>query len=171
LVACDGPGGDELIDTKLILAAAIVIGGGFIGLGLYFGLRRESPPAAPPASTSGAPVTSSFPSGATSAGLDAPPPKTDARAAAHLALEKLKPTFTQKCWTPAIQQTSEPGTSTYTMQVSFDESGREVGRGISELRDQPSRSDVAQCLRQLPLSLKIPATGAAFSTELKLSFP
>jgi hypothetical protein len=66
---------------------------------------------------------------------------------------------------------AEPATSKYLVRSTFDASGREIARGVSELRGEPSRADVARCLRELPLDLEPGPLGASVSLELDLAFP
>src|SRR5262245_57956982 len=101
------------------------------------GLRRPERALTP--ASDGSPVGTTHPSMmAPSTALPTPPsPVTQppdqraARAAAQAALDKLKPTLVQKCWTPATERAPEPRTSKYVFMVSFDGAGKEIGRGVS----------------------------------------
>lgn len=148
------------------VAIAIVIAGALVGLGLYLGLRARAPVAAPrpgPAAEA-APV---------------PPPHLPSRddpdrvrADAVAAVERFRQEMLERCWRPALAQAPQPATSTYQLDVSFSGNGVESARGVSELREQPSRGDVARCLRDQPIgTLRIPPPGGLVRYELPLRFP
>ncbi len=128
-------------------------------LGLYFGLQRGQPSAAPP--------------------VPLPPPTVPAaqvQNALRAAFEKeRRERFIPLCWEPAFRAEPAPAISRYTIQFAFNADGVEIGRAISELKNQPSRVDVATCLRQQPIGLKLDLGGQKLSLPaqwtLPLSFP
>lgn len=167
----------------LTIPVSIVLGGALIGGGLYFGLRDGTPASLPPtailASTSPAPGT---PPTAAQANPPITPPATPAapldaedrkrfEAEVNKAIAGLKPEWKKKCWDPAVKATAEPKTSKYTLNLSFSAEGKTVGVGWSELRDVPSRADVAQCLRQELVSVTATPPGAPTGVELPVEFP
>jgi hypothetical protein len=164
---------------RLLLPVAIVVAGVAIGLGLYFGLQRApqqlppvahevgaaAPAPAPPVPPEVAPVAAP-PAAATGDVIQA------AERHATMALDAHKKTvFLAECWEPIVAREPAPGTSRYIFQSTFDAEGREFTRAISEVRDTASRPDVAQCLRQLPMTLRIPAPGMIVQVNLELEFP
>lgn len=172
---------------QLLLPGAVVAGCGLIGLGLYFGLRASAP-AAPVASApvhvtaaahAPAPDTAPLASSASPIGV-APSPSAAsspealqrARDAAKAALlAEKKATFLARCWEPALKREPTPATSKYVFDLAFDPEGREVARGISELRGE-SRPDVGQCLREVPMGLRLtPPPGANLDVSVEISFP
>jgi hypothetical protein len=158
------------MDTKLSVPASILLGCGLIAAALYFGLRHG------PSSTASAPAVVASPAPPAPPALTAaatasePPPSALAAIRAAMLAEKER-VFKPKCWQPAIAKAPEPARSSYSISTSFDATGKEVMRGVSELRDVPSRPDVAQCLRGLPMGLTIPAPGQAVTTEVSIEFP
>lgn len=176
------------MDKVYVLAGAIVVGCGLIGLGLYAGLSARTAPEVAPIATSpvvlasvtSSPIDSASPTAEVvpASGLTAPATtvaaSTDAvtpEAAAKKALEKEKTErLVPKCWAPALATAAEPKTASYTVSLGFDSQGREVVRGVSEIRGK-SRADVVACLRAQPPSLIIPAPGRATTVELPLEFP
>jgi hypothetical protein len=163
-----------------LIAAAIAFAGIAVGAGLYFGLRPEPAPTrlegSPPAASDRAtpPSLPALPSPPVGMGLAPVPSEVQARTDRHaaLALAAQKETvFLPRCWAPAVERSPVPATSRYAIHASFDAGGREVVRGVSELRDVDSRPDVAACLRDLPLDLRIPAPGLPVQVELLLDLP
>jgi len=146
------------------LAAAIVIAGGLIGLGLFFGLRaRDSDPV---------PATHPSASSARSKARESRA-QLEKRVAKQAAaeLEKRRPIFVAECWKPAVAANPTPSRANYTFSLSFDPRGKENGRGISESRDA-LRTDVAACLRKQPLDLKLPTPpGVQVSVEVPFTLP
>ena len=180
-----------MMRRDLLLPASIVLGCALIGAGLYFGLRRDDAPAAPPATPSIATTASiaSEDAAAPAVAPPSPPPpaadgatppvastagevdRTKATAEAQKAVAAWKKQLVPKCWAPMVAKAPEPATSKYSLQIAFDADGKEVGRGVSELRGTPSRADVADCLRSEKLGLSIPAPGAPITVEVELAFP
>ena len=146
---------------------AIVLAGALIGAGLFFGLRSRPEPA--PYGAPGAQAALPLP------GPAAPPaPPLDpalVRRNGDAAAVGLKRRMIERCWQPAVAKVPTPATSRYTMDSLFTAEGVEVSRGISEVREVPSRMDVAGCLRSLPLDLRIPPPGGKVRLEFVLEFP
>ena len=133
------------------IALAIVAGCALIAIALYLGLTRGPPPIPP----------SSLPRSAA--------PDADTLRALTLQaagqLEKQRAPMTGACWSGP----RDP--ARYDVQLAFDATGREIGRSILELRDQPSRSDVAACLRalvQVPIVIAPPGTPVTLTIPLVL---
>jgi hypothetical protein len=187
-----------MVNKSLALPGSIVLGSALVGMGLYFGLRARAPrepavgAASPPVATSlvvprpvdPAPVgTNDAPSAPPSDSLPPSDPfavaarparaaTPDQRASVARVLDVARRgRFTQKCWAPMVARSAEPSTSKYVVRSTFDEAGREAARGISELRGEPSRPDVARCLRELPLDIEVGPLGLPVSVELELAFP
>lgn len=167
---------------------AIVAAGALIGLGLYSGLSNR-PIEAPPASVSGVTSTAAVadvPPAQSSVALVVPsasavtsttsiaglaPAAIEQSAAKGLAREK-KARFVDTCWKPALAKVATPATSVYSVHLSFDPEGKEVARGVSEVRGKDSRQDVARCLREQPLGIKLDTPpGRTAQVDLELTFP
>ena len=107
-------------------------------------------------------------------GLSPPPVSADVRKAAEQAvakaLEAKRAELVKTCWDPSFKKSAEPPRAKYIFNVSFDPSGKEIARGISEVRGM-ERSDTAQCLRSQPMGLQIPAPGAYVGVEVELILP
>jgi len=88
------------------------------------------------------------------------------------AFERARPLMLERCWNPTVTANPEPATSKYSVDVTFDgTTGRAIALGISELRGEPSRPDVAQCLRELPMDQAIDPPGENARVQLTLAFP
>ncbi len=156
-----------------ILGAGLLIGGG-----LYFGLASsaESPAPAPQptqAAASGTPLPPApLPPQPTSIPTAAGNGAADAKAAAEKALEALKKeVLVDRCWKPAIKANPNPPTSKHTIDVTFGPDGKQIARGVNDIREQ-SRNDVSQCLSNTPDALVLaPAPGQNVRAELTLTFP
>lgn len=74
------------------------------------------------------------------------------------------------CWSKLQAIEPEPSTSVYQIQLAFSEAGREMGRSISQVREKPSRYDVAECLRTLPLGLTVDPLPQPLTFEFELHF-
>ncbi|MFO0547394.1 MAG: hypothetical protein U0271_03345 [Polyangiaceae bacterium] len=177
----------------LVLAGAIIVAGGLIGLGLWAGLReRAAPQPAPPALTTSAPINTTTTSSSSvavgvsalaPASVPAPPPSTTAplvssatRSKAERDLRAAAEEFRTKwikakCWDPIVAKTPEPKISTYHLSLSVDANGNEVAHGLGEVRDKPSRQDVAACARNLQWRASVPAPGEPLTIEFDLELP
>ncbi len=132
------------------IAIAIVVGCLAIAGALYFGLRARAPIATP---------------------IDAPrPPDRDMLRAlemqAAVQLEATRAQLDDACWLGPGRTPSR-----YDVEIAIDARGHEVGRSILELRDQPSRSDVAACVRNLRttvISVAPPGTPVTLTIPLVL---
>ncbi len=184
---------------RYLVPGAILVGAAMIGAGLYFGLAARAS-AERPTSARGSDGAKS-PEGAAqppsgvrptdSAAVvrgEAPSPPAVAVAPAlvgpekaaspsqrrvvEVAMEEAKVAqFRPRCWDPIVARAASPAASRYRMRFVFDAAGRERSRGVSELRGEPSRPDVARCLRDLPLGLEVGPLGEVVAVELELAFP
>jgi len=84
--------------------------------------------------------------------------------------DKLQPDMLELCWNKLRAIEPEPRTSTYHVQLAFSKEGLETGRAISQVREKPSRYDVAECLRTLPLGLSIDPLPQFLAFEFELQF-
>ncbi|HZF56129.1 MAG TPA: hypothetical protein VE093_46260 [Polyangiaceae bacterium] len=181
------------------LPGAILLGSIIIALGLYFGLRKDDgdgpargrgaeaqvgpgDPGRAARGPAGAPPQAAAPGAAPPAGggvmgsgLGMPPVSGELRAtveaSAVKAFEAERANFRKTCWDPAVKQAPEPPTSKFVFNVTFDgATGKEISRGINELRNE-SRSDVAQCLRTLPIGVVIEPVGVNVNVDVPITLP
>lgn len=138
------------------IAAAIFGGCVVIAVALYLALRPPAPVRPPPRPVPAMPVVRS---------------EREVTSDVTAALVANLPAWRAACWDPAIAITPEPATSRYTFDLTIGPDGREVARGISELRDEPSRADVARCLRALPDRLQVRPPNKARRVQVWLRFP
>jgi len=138
------------------IAAAIFGGCVVIAVALFLALRVPPAPAPPKRPVPSRPVVRS---------------ETEVTGDVTAALAAQLPALRAACWDPAIAVTPEPATSRYTFDLTVGPDGREVARGISEIRDEPSRADVARCLRELPGRLQVRAPNKATRVQVWLRFP
>ncbi|KYF66846.1 hypothetical protein BE11_00345 [Sorangium cellulosum] len=174
------------MQKELMTPAAILLGSVFIAAGLYFGLQREAPPAASnPASAEAAAASATTPASGAPAPAEAPAPPqpapraTDAspselykrvEADAIKALEARRSLFVKQCWEPSLKKSPTPARAKYLFNMTFDASGKEIARGISEVRGM-DRPDAAQCLRMIPLGIGVPPPGARTAVEVEMILP
>lgn len=163
---------------------AIFAGSIVIAVGLYFGLRRDSPP---PALPPPAPTTSSTAAPASSVSPAAPPlppsvvppvavtapsaraqPTIDADVAE--AIERLKQRTVKECWRPHAGEPGMPPKVKFIYSGSFDPSGVEVARGISDDRAANSPK-VSACVRAFKMDLTIPPPGAYQNVNVPFEVP
>lgn len=163
-----------------LIPGAILVGFALLALGVYSGLKAQSVGAPSSAETlAEAPRSAAPPPGVGPApgAPTAPEVPASARAGAlqasveRVVLAEKRAVFLPKCWEPMVAKQAEPAKARYAMQMVFDATGTEIGRGISELRGSESRPDVGRCLRELPIGLKIPAPGANVPVSVELTFP
>ncbi len=120
-------------------------------LALWLALHRDPPPAAP------VPTLPATPDADTLRALTM-------QAAAQL--EKQRAPMTGAC------ARGDRSPTRYDVQLAFDPTGHEVGRSILELRDQPSSSDIAACLRALrPAPTVIAPPGTPVTLTIPLVLP
>ncbi|WP_437321438.1 hypothetical protein [Sorangium sp. So ce385] len=173
------------MQKELMTPAAILLGSVVIATGLYLGLQRPEPSSGPP------------PAGAEAAAVSVkvPPTPTDAQppsqphpapaaappapsrelfkrveADAVKALEARRPQFLKQCWEPSARKNPAPPRAKYLFSMTFDESGKEIARGISEVRGM-ERPDAAQCLRMIPLGIGVPPPGTRVAVEIEVVLP
>ncbi|WP_437841083.1 hypothetical protein [Sorangium sp. So ce1153] len=177
------------MQKELMTPAAILLGSLIIAAGLYFGLQQPAPSGAPPpasaearaASAPAAPAETPASAGAPSQPLprppaavtsSAPPSELYERVAADAtsALEARRPLFVKQCWEPSLKKNPAPARARYLFNMTFDESGKEIARGISEVRGM-DRPDAAHCLRMIPLGIGVPPPGARVAVEVELTLP
>lgn len=157
-----------------LIPAAIVLAGGLIGTGLYFGLAAREPvqPASETASAAPSTPTPPLPSHAPPPAVTSQPDDEVKRvtAAAEAALAALEPKLRKTCWDPAVGEKPEPSRARWTWDVTFDTRGVEIARGISDVRGL-ERPDVAECLRRQPLDLRVPPPSKNTRVTLQLELP
>ncbi|WP_437641321.1 hypothetical protein [Sorangium sp. So ce854] len=172
------------MQKELLTPAAILLGSVFIAAGLYFGLQRAAPPAAlppagaeaaaaPPAPEAPAPAPlRPAPRAAATGAVPASPGELYSRVAADAIkeLEARRPLFVKQCWEPSLKKSPTPARARYLFNMTFDESGKEIARGISEVRGM-DRPDAAQCLRMIPLGIAVPPPGARVAVEVEVTLP
>ncbi|XYI03369.1 hypothetical protein ACMHYB_27825 [Sorangium sp. So ce1128] len=179
------------MQKELMTPAAILLGSLIIAAGLYFGLQQPAPSAAPspahvearaaPAQTPAAPAETTASAEAPSQPLPRPaaagaspslPSELYKRVVADAtsALEARRPLFVRQCWEPSLKKNPTPARAKYLFHMTFDESGNEIARGISEVRGM-DRPDAAHCLRMIPLGIGVPPPGARVAVEVEMTLP
>ncbi len=175
---------------KITTPTAILVGSVVVALGLYWGLRASGTadeptaaagPSAPggeplPAATRSAPgprpSTEKLPglqaSSATSG--DRLPLRSQVELAATQALESKRAAWVKACWDPSFAKNPEPSKAQYILDMTFDATGKEISRGINEVRGY-ERGDTAMCLREQPMDLTIDPPGANVRVRLELALP
>lgn len=94
-----------------------------------------------------------------------------ARAAEELSrnLEAARAGFAERCVPEARRAGGPPARVTFN--ITFDASGREIARGISDDRRAPA-PEVARCLRKLPMgALRVSAPGANVGVRVAMTLP
>jgi hypothetical protein len=174
------------MQKELMTPAAILLGSVVIAAGLYLGLQRQPPP---PALPSASVEASTAPAGALPAAAAASAPSQPALHTAPAgaspltselykrverdaveALEARRSLFVKQCWEPSFRKSPSPARARYIFNMTFDESGKEIARGISEVRGM-DRPDAAHCLRMMPLGLGVPPPGTRVSVEVEMTLP
>jgi hypothetical protein len=123
----------------------------------------EAPPAPPPAPAAN-------PLELTPQGRPTPALVTRVTEEASRQLESARAELLARC-VPATGLPGGRATARFTFNVTFDASGREIARGISEDRRAPA-PEVAGCLRRLPLgTLRVTAPGANVGVRLAMNLP
>lgn len=152
--------------SNLATPMAIVLGSVILATGLYFGLQRTPQPqiSAPVVQPSTHPVAP-LPPVEMSA-------ETRARGVedARLALEGAREEMVRRCWTPAAATQPEPRQVPLVFNMSFSAQGELTGLGLSEDR-AANRPEVANCVRQLGLSLRVRAPGSLLLVEVPFTLP
>jgi hypothetical protein len=147
--------------------------GAMIAVGLYLGLRQRpsEPPgtvasgAAPGASIT-APIATPQPP-ANGSPVPVPtlgdvPKAEQARVetAVRAAIEKAKPGVVEKCWKPSFAKTKDPASIKLHWNGTIGIAGEPTSFGFSEDR-KASRPDVAQCVRDTSIEVKVTPPPAA----------
>jgi hypothetical protein len=178
-----------MIRTIGATPVAILAGSVVIAIAVFFGLRARPVAATPPAAASSA---TSAP-GSTSTGGPAPAPAQPGVSAPNAAaltlaggrgsprdtgvepdvvaaLEKQRPALVESCWKPTAGSAPDAGaTAGFEIDVSFDEAGHEVTKGISP-RGKVS-PDLLRCLNMRSPSLAIPPRGVRTRARVPFTLP
>lgn len=129
-------------------------------------------PSAAPAAAPAALAAADEPPAPQAAPPGRPTPAVVARVAeeASLALERAREDLRARC-VPAGRPAGSGLPARFTFNITFDASGREIARGISE--DRRARDpEVAGCLRRLPFgTLRVTAPGANVGVRVAMSLP
>lgn len=157
---------------ELTVAQAIVIGsfviGAFVATGIYLGLRPR-----PPETTAPMVATAVAPPGA----LPPAPPiasREQVIADARRALEAERPALVEACARgparPSGGPAPAPSIVKYVFSFSFDASGVQLGRGMTEDPSTPSPL-VTRCVAQQLQPLHIAPPGAPVSVDVPFQLP
>jgi hypothetical protein len=172
--------------------AAVLVGSVIIACGLYFGLRARAPAVMPTSAGGGPPEASAALSTGSpvipGAASSAQPPSSTAAAAllaqvagatpagpvevdrdVLAALESQRATLVSACWKPATAGQSKPASATYDFDLSFDEAGHEVGRGLTGRGG--ASTELTQCLYRKSPELVIPARGGRVHSRVRFTLP
>ncbi|TVR94334.1 MAG: hypothetical protein EA418_10385 [Wenzhouxiangellaceae bacterium] len=149
-----------------LLAAAVFFGLVLVAISVYLGLVYGQPGLEPdPRAMTGSPTAVQAETLTQRSTLER------AREQARRSMQdNLQPYMLEHCWNKLRAIEPEPSTSTYHLQLAFAKDGRETGRAISQVRETPSRYDVAECLRTLPLGLSIDPLPQFLAFEFELHF-
>lgn len=155
----------------LATPVAILVGCSLIALAIYFGLRSQ-PTAVPEGRTSTEPSTTAPPTPASSEPRPTPTPSSgttdEERATAEAALATLKSELSKTCWRDLPERAPR---ARFVFQSTFGPDGREIARGISDVRGLEAPK-VGACLRRQPLELRLdPAPGRRVRFDLTLELP
>lgn len=127
-------------------------------------------PTAAVAATPSAPAAVVAPSPLTPLGRPTPALVARVSEEARAVLEAARSEFTGRC-IPGGRLPGGQAGATFTFNVTFDASGREIARGIGE--DRRYRApEVARCLRALPIgSLRVSPPGASVGVRVAMNLP
>jgi hypothetical protein len=85
------------------------------------------------------------------------------------ALEKQRAALVDLCWKPLTKGQASPTPAAYVIDVSFDEAGNEVARGLSAKRG--ATNELTRCLSVRAPSLSIPARGTRARARVPFTLP
>ncbi len=160
-------------EPRISTQTAILLGSVIIALGLYLGLHRTPAPPPPPS----APVVVDAPR----APPAAPEPERPAPAAApadrsqvqrqvEAALAQHKKMLADRCLAPSLAKKPEPRAVKYSLNYTFDASGKQIARGMTDNREN-GRPEVTQCvLENLPM-IEVSPPGQSTPLEVTLELP
>ncbi len=165
-----------------LIALSVLAAGAMIGAGLYFGLRAQSP-AVPTTTPTSSPVSSSSPTVEVTAIPASPsaPPQTSASPSpatprdgvaneVRAALDPLRPALVKECWAPSAAKDAEPASLGFDYRIAIGPQGNVVAHSVNDVA-AASRADVARCLRDRKLDLKVPPPGSSVVVTGTLKLP
>jgi len=148
-----------------LIAGSILLGSAIIGAALYLGLRSPPPPPAP-----SLPASAIVPAAPAPTEAAAPISHEQVEAQAAKALDAQKPTLRERCWDPAHKKKPTLPKAEFVFEMVFDgKTGQEIARGIREAQGTPP--DVAICLRDQPMGLRIDPPGKSVKVEIPFTLP
>jgi hypothetical protein len=161
-------------ESTISTQTAILLGSLIIAGGLFLGLRgKNEPPVSAPPTAPQAPAAQQVPAALAPA---IPPPAVPVvdRAAVikevEAVLNKQKKTLADTCLAPSLVKKAEPKNIKYTLNFTFDATGKQLTRGTMEDR-ATSRPDVTECLSRLLPELHVTPTGQNVYVEVPLELP
>lgn len=153
--------------TSTAIVLGLGLAGVLIGAGLYLGLRHRAPgqqtPSVRPAAPAGA-ATSTVPESRRPAAT-----AKDVAKQAAAALEPHRRALVQACW-PEKGGGQRAGQARYVWNFTFDASGKQITRGISEDRSNPHLG-TASCLSQKLPPIQVPPPGRVIHVEVPFQLP
>ncbi|NUP08468.1 MAG: hypothetical protein HOW73_20655 [Polyangiaceae bacterium] len=174
------------LERQLLTPISIVIAGGLIGLGLFFGLRTPTAQPSSSAVSASAPIHQPATEAATAAGsaasLELQSTKQEARSAlasadhkqverdALAALERQRKVIVDACFSPALAKKPEPSPIKLRFNYAFGADGKQLGRGVAIDRGN-SRSDVTNCILEKLPAISIPAPGSVVTVDVPWTLP
>jgi hypothetical protein len=163
-----------------MLPLSILGGALIISVGLYLGLSSRAAPPTPATSAVQSPTgtaTTAAPTADPYRAPDAPPqpassvrPISASQAEAEKAIASLRKEITDHCWAPHKGDDGIPKKLKFIYSGSFDATGIEVARGLSEERGAVW-GPVSTCARDLKMNLKIPAPGTVLNVTIPFEVP
>jgi hypothetical protein len=146
--------------SSRLIAASIFGGCVVIALALYLALRPRAGSAPAPRAVPRVPVT-----------IDSEALKARVSEDVQAVLRARMPRWIETCWNPAVAANPTPATSKHTINITFDAEGNEIARGISDVRDEPSRDDVGACLRADREPIRVPPPKQTIQVVVWLRLP
>lgn len=164
------------MSSSLPISTAIVVAGGLIGLGLFFGLRERGrdvgpSPAATPIETQRAergerrPPERS-PTEPRSAGRGADRVAQDVGA----ALDAQRAALVEKCWKPYEAASPPPKPPRWLFNFSIGADGTQLARGVAEQRGTGNPA-ITRCILDTLAPVTIPPPGAAVTVDVPFGLP
>jgi hypothetical protein len=140
-------------EPRISTQTAILLGSVIIALGLYLGLRRAPEPPPPPSVPAAAPAD-----------------RSQVQRQVEATLAQHRKMLADRCLAPSLAKKPEPRTVKYSLNYTFDASGKQIARGVTDNREN-GRPDVTQCvLENLPM-IEVSPPGQSTPLDVTLELP
>lgn len=159
-------------EPRISTQTAILLGSVIIALGLYLGLHRAPapPPPSMPVVVDAPRAPGAAPEPERPAPAAAPADRSQVQRQVEATLAQHKKVLVDRCLAPSLAKKPEPRSVKYSLNYTFDASGKQIARGMIDNRTN-GRPDVTQCVLENLPTIEVSPTGQGTPLDVTLELP